>query len=806
MAGLSTNGVQIAAMPPRSTDIRPRTGNPQKSSDTSSSQNCNRQVSESRPSAVQLKRDLENSMSRLSISDNLNAHNNLVSNNAGRPGLRFEDDQTHISCSSTKPASSDSRSATSGVTYAMDERESLRPDDSASTKAAEDEDSNSGPASGAPSSRVGSEAGGRAFQDQYYEIGRIGPGSHRIQPAYRRGIPGIAEEASPPAFAPLDPISTAPINTADAFISKPSLYPPVCKPDEKLLEALESSKDRLFLMRLEQEVITFVKNSTEPTLELPPCNSFCRLLAHKLADYYALTHYVDNAVTSVRLYRTPYCRIPPPLSDMMKAQSPTEVTPISQPSVQIMRREGAAKEDRNTGSAANTTASSIAPSKAGSEAGDSQLGTGVASPTESVGTRDKVATTREEREAKYKEARERIFKGFEDLETGEGTPSETVNGVSRTSSGNGKKKKKSKRVNDDFEARSQFGIYYPMQYPPTSFEQGPSPMTHFSPYQQQGNMMGQNGNLGAAMFQQGYNQGYQSVSNPPAYPTGMSNAPICPDMNGNYAGMPMYTDYSQQYQPQYSQQPQYFHQMMQQQPMISQQSPVMSSPAPPQISRQPSQMSDQGWPQDGYSYAFVQQRQQQGYMPQFQDGNLSSGDPTAYSYGQLLHQPQQGNTQHPFPGSYHRPSFNPHTRSFVPSPGYQPPNNPQYGAVNSDTTNRGPLIALPNGDPSFPPRQQSSSHSHRPALHTSNTNSSRKTSSQSIPSQPATSQPSSLAKWGTPANLPPKPPPPETPMPEGQHSLPANIHAPVHIQPIMNGQPMPSFQNGVYSMPNPSGR
>ena len=47
----------------------------------------------------------------------------------------------------------------------------------------------------------------------------------------------------------------------------------------------------------------------EPMIDLPPCNSFCRLLAHKLADYYALTHFVDNAVSSVRLYRTPYCRL-----------------------------------------------------------------------------------------------------------------------------------------------------------------------------------------------------------------------------------------------------------------------------------------------------------------------------------------------------------------------------------------------------------------------------------------------------------------------------------------------------------------
>ena len=32
-------------------------------------------------------------------------------------------------------------------------------------------------------------------------------------------------------------------------------------PDEKLLEALESPKDRIFLLRLEQDVIEFVKDS-----------------------------------------------------------------------------------------------------------------------------------------------------------------------------------------------------------------------------------------------------------------------------------------------------------------------------------------------------------------------------------------------------------------------------------------------------------------------------------------------------------------------------------------------------------------
>ena len=745
-------------------------------------------------------------MLRVEINESPNTHNTLASNNTGRPGLRFEDDQTQVSCSSTKPASSDSRSATSGITYAMDERESLRPDDSASTKAAEDEDSYSGPASGAPSSRVGSEAGGRAFQDQFNEIsGRIGPPLHRLQSTYRLGIPGIAEEGPQPTLAPLVPTLPAPMNGPDGLaISKPSSFE-YKEPDEKLLEALESSKDRLFLMRLEQEVITFVKHSTEPMLDLPPCNSFCRLLAHKLADYYALTHFVDNAVTSVRLYRTPYCRIPPPLSEMVKVQSPTEVTPTSQPSFQIMRRDGIGRDARNTTSGANTTASSMAPSKAGSENGDdSQHGTGFASPTESVNMREKSPMTREEREAKYKETRERIFKGVVEMEPGDmGTSGDAIHVVSRTSSGNGKKKsKKSRRNNDDFEARSQFNAFYPTpHYATSTYEQTSNPMAYFNPYPQQGSVVGQSGALGAAMFQQGYNQGFQSMANVPAYPMAMQSPSIpVPDMNGQFPGVPMYSEYSQQYQPQY------YQPLMQHPPMMDQQSPIMPSPvlsSHPQLSRPSSQMSDQIWPQNGFSYPCQQARQPQpGFPPQMQERSMSNGNPAvSYSYGQLPYQPnfQQGKPQHPLPGSYSRPSFNPQTRAFVPSSCYQPTNNAQYSSMPGDSKTYSAPTSIPNGNSTPSQRPQAT------AIHVSSgSNSSRKTSSQSSSSQQPASQPSYLAKWGTPANLPPKPPPPETPsVPDSQHSLPANIHAPLTIQPVMNGQPMPSFQNGVYSMPSP---
>merc|ERR1712000_75885 len=63
----------------------------------------------------------------------------------------------------TKPPSLDGKSITSGTTFALDEKESLRPDDSASVKAAaEDDDTFSIRGSHFAGSRVGSDLAARA--------------------------------------------------------------------------------------------------------------------------------------------------------------------------------------------------------------------------------------------------------------------------------------------------------------------------------------------------------------------------------------------------------------------------------------------------------------------------------------------------------------------------------------------------------------------------------------------------------------------------------------------------------------------
>ena len=49
--------------------------------------------------------------------------------------------------------------------------------------------------------------------------------------------------------------------------------------------------------------------ASENELSLPNCNTFYRMLVHRLADYYFLGHVVDDTMTGVRVTRTMNCRM-----------------------------------------------------------------------------------------------------------------------------------------------------------------------------------------------------------------------------------------------------------------------------------------------------------------------------------------------------------------------------------------------------------------------------------------------------------------------------------------------------------------
>ncbi|KAJ2066404.1 hypothetical protein GGI03_000894 [Coemansia sp. RSA 2337] len=62
--------------------------------------------------------------------------------------------------------------------------------------------------------------------------------------------------------------------------------------DQIVLDALCKSTDRAFLLDVEQQILDFVDNTRLPRLSYPKQNSYRRLLLHKLADYYSLSHVV----------------------------------------------------------------------------------------------------------------------------------------------------------------------------------------------------------------------------------------------------------------------------------------------------------------------------------------------------------------------------------------------------------------------------------------------------------------------------------------------------------------------------------
>jgi hypothetical protein len=157
----------------------------------------------------------------------------------------------------TKPPSLDGKSITSGTTFALDEKESLRPDDSASVKAAEDDDTFSGRGSIVAGSRIGSEAAARAYRAQFYEV----PDRRSMQPMQERQNQGISTPQSGSSGQQrTDDGKPKPLIGATGAPDGFNLFYRQT-PDEKLLEALESPKDRIFLLRLEQDVIEFVKDS-----------------------------------------------------------------------------------------------------------------------------------------------------------------------------------------------------------------------------------------------------------------------------------------------------------------------------------------------------------------------------------------------------------------------------------------------------------------------------------------------------------------------------------------------------------------
>ncbi|KAF2431793.1 hypothetical protein EJ08DRAFT_659486 [Tothia fuscella] len=742
----------------------------------------------------------------------VNSTTNAITAGESRPAEALtkasptDDTSTQVSSSgsSAKLANVDKQSIASGTTFALDEKASLRPDDSVSTKAIDEEDIFTG--TGPAGSRVGSDTDARAFSDQLHQIAVMAP----------RGVPTVAMRPNISfGEVPMNIISPQPqlipVNGV-APVILPTITAPT--PDEKLLEALESPRDRVYVLKIEQDILDFLKNDKDSQLSLPETNAFYRMLAHKLADYYGLEHAVQTSTTgsAVLITKTSCHRIPNPLSGLSRPSTQASTPPPAVQSRKIMRRG----DEMAAGIA--TDANSEGPSKAGSEDGNG-------TPN---GAKSKTDMTREEREAKYAEARLRIF--GEQAESAEAGKEGAEPDVSRTSSAAGKKKTKKQRndSNDDFEPRSQFPGYYPNQYAANGF---PQDAYYFPQYNgmvagQPQYGMPQPGSPPSVMYQSNFQQvdgqGQYSYISPQGYPvspTGIG-APVYGKSPANY-------DLSSHFQ----QGMQFSHPsppgpMPQMAPKAN--SPSFPAPYPNQQAQHVPGQS-QGLPYESYPYS------QPGFMPMMApERSMSSpGQGQTYAYGQLPSAAYPNGRppkhQHPVPGSYKGPAFNPQTQAFVPGGGrsgqmmpmqqslyagyVSVPNHMQSMQQTRSTpsTSNPSTYSSPRGQPasmalqgnntsnpygnnsyaapSSAPPANNGNPANLPA-HPPSTQQQQHQSTQLTHPLPQPPHPSSsIAKWGVPSHLPPKPPPPQDQHP--QKFLEINRGLPPHTQ-------IPGLPRSVY--------
>jgi hypothetical protein len=444
----------------------------------------------------------------------------------------------------------------------------------------------------------------------------------------------------------------------------------------------------------------------------------------------------------------------------------------------------------------STAASSSAPSKAGSETG-AEGGSEEGRAGSSAGAtpaKDRATMTREEREAKYQEARERIFRDFPESKPSENNTGDNGADMSRSSSASGRRKNfRQKTPHDDsFEARSQFNVYYPGM----PYTTGPVPM---QVAMQNGSFPNQHPYMvGPGASPPTINYGQNSQNNPllssalnsvPHYPM-----PMSPHMGqtSSWQAAPAppqspFSGYASMHQPS---------------PMMGQQSSARTSPGMNNYAIQHSTQfqppASTTWGSPQYQGSFPQSPQRTpAQWPNYPSPPMVP-NAAPYAYGQLPGQPfsvpVQNSTAHPLPGSYSRPSFNPQTRSFVPG------GNTSSARYSGKGTQHGANVPYTGSQAGgqqhwagFPDHHGQSTSYNSPFGGGKNANNVAP-SGLNPPRGPTSGSQDSIAKWGTPAHLPPKPPPSEVPSdfdikgrnpPSSSHPYPNNISSSSKTGPLV---------------------
>uniref|UniRef100_A0A4W5QQ38 R3H domain containing 1 n=1 Tax=Hucho hucho TaxID=62062 RepID=A0A4W5QQ38_9TELE len=116
--------------------------------------------------------------------------------------------------------------------------------------------------------------------------------------------------------------ASSPINIeVDQVINALFLLPPDSSQDytdstgidvhEFLVNTLKNNpRDRMMLLKLEQDILDFISNNESQKRKFPPMTSYHRMLLHRVAAYFGLDHNVDQTGKSVIINKTSNTRIP----------------------------------------------------------------------------------------------------------------------------------------------------------------------------------------------------------------------------------------------------------------------------------------------------------------------------------------------------------------------------------------------------------------------------------------------------------------------------------------------------------------
>lgn len=377
----------------------------------------------------------------------------------------------------------------------------------------------------------------------------------------------------------------------------------------------------------------------------------------------------------------------------------------------------------------------------------------------------KLVMTREEREAKYIEARQRIFGASEEV-TVNGHSAEDK-GASRSSSVNGKRKaRKSKEYqNDGFDARSQSTTVYPPSFSTFNFPIDLCYTHHYPHSIQSSGYNCLNSDLPSVLSPY-RNQSSLDTEYFKSTPWPVQQfSPSPSSTSNNYVYSPNGTEFDLSADFQHSLQ--MFHSSAAANP-----TPVKSPAKRPSASFGQFDIQQEAahlpWPAviaptPGCIPFQTMCQSQMTTSGQVVGSSNSAAHSQQYPYGKLpnpaITNGKFNKDQHPIPGSYNRPQqFNPNSQSFIPISQQQASSKEALHDSSSST------VKLANSrfvHSQFTPVPCSSPPKRRPES-TSALNTDTQGLANPLP-QPIsvldTSQ-STIAKWGIPAHLPPKPPPP----------------------------------------------